>query len=114
MRLLTLSGIAPLFLAVSCQTVIPDIRGCTVAGVLEAGADCATTNSGIKTKLTAGELIQMLESQPERPDPSNPGKMLPRRAGAVIMSAEDYKRAKDAQEIACRLLGNNCVYENAR
>lgn len=109
MRLLNFSALTLLVLANSCVTV-PNIRGCTVAGFLEAGANCSTSNTGVRSTLTVAELIYMLEPQLEKTDPVT-GVVTPKRAGAVIISAEDYKRAKDAQELACRLLGRKCDYE---
>lgn len=98
----------------SCACVsIPDVEGCTVAGSIEVGANCATSNSGKKRKINAAELVQMIEPVEDRDDPSSHGKTLKGRAGAVIISASEYKRMKDASETACRELGVKCSYENA-
>jgi len=104
-------GIALLCLASGCASCvqIPDVEGCTVAGLIEAGADCATSNTGIKRKLTAKELLEMIEPVADQPKEGIKG-----RAGAVIISAKDYKRMKDAQEMACRELGNRCTYEGSK
>lgn len=112
MRSLIFFATMLLGLASSCITV-PNIEGCTVAGAIEAGADCAKSNSGEKRKITAQELIQMLEPTVDAPDPKNPSQVIKGRAGAVIITAEDYKRAKNAQELACRMLGQKCTYEGA-
>lgn len=55
--------------------------------------------------------IEWLEPQPERPDPQNPGKILPARAGAICRSDEDFTRQKIAIEQACALLGKRCTPE---
>lgn len=110
MRLQILFASTALALGSSCVT-IPNYRACTVAALIEVGGDCAMSNTLLKTKITAAELVYMLEPQPERPDPDHPGQMLPKRAGAVIIEAAEYKRMKDAVELACRMLGNKCTYE---
>lgn len=112
MRLLIFSGTMLLAFASGCVSV-PNIEGCTVAGAIEAGADCAKSNSGEKRKITAQELIEMLEPTLDAPDQKNPSQVIKGRAGAVIITAEDYKRAKTAQELACRMLGQKCTYEGA-
>lgn len=57
------------------------------------------------------EAIEWLEPQPERPDPKNPSKKLPARAGAVMRSDEDFTRYKIALEQACALLKDRCTPE---
>lgn len=110
MRLLIFSGITLLFLA-SCACVqVPDIEGCTVAGKIEVGGNCAKSNSDKKRKISASELLWMLEPVADSVDPTT-GKTLMGRAGAVIISASEYKRMKDASEMACRELGGRCSYE---
>lgn len=111
MRLLIFSVITLQSLSCACVQ-IPDIEGCTVAGKIEVGGNCAKSNSDKKRKISAAELLWMLEPVADSVDPTT-GKTLKGRAGAVIISADDYKRAKDAQEMSCRIVGSNCTYENA-
>lgn len=83
-----------------CVTV-PNVRQCTVAGMLAAGMDCAETNTGAVSQLSLDETILFLEPNETR-------------AGAVCISAVDRAREKDAMERACRLLGNKCKFEGGR
>jgi len=57
------------------------------------------------------QMIEWLEPQPKRPDPKNPNKTLPARAGAVMRSDEDFTRYKIALEQACALLNDRCTPE---
>lgn len=107
----------PLFLGLfvlatlnGCVT-IPNTTACTVAGVLAAGSICSETQTNVTYDMTLDETIDFLEPQLERPDPKNPGKILPARAGAVCQSASDWNKNKTALEVACRELGKRCSYE---
>lgn len=86
---------------------------CTVAGTLRAGADCAYTPSKDQTvkEMSFDEFIDFLEPQPERPDPNDPTKTLPARAGAICQSASDWNKLKTALESACHILKKKCTYE---
>lgn len=98
-----------------CVSVtVQDVTVCSVAGKLMAGAICATTISGKKTEMPLGTLIDMLEPQQERPDPSNAGKTLPQRGGALIMSADDWGKMKNTIEVMCREMGSSCDYEKVK
>lgn len=57
------------------------------------------------------QFVDWWEPQPERPDPDNPEKTLPARAGAVCRSDEDFTRYKIALEQACALLKDRCTPE---
>lgn len=96
-------------LASACTTVpIKNFRECTVAGVVQAGMDCAETNTGEISTMTYSEMLEWLEPQPERPNPDNPEEMLPARAGAVCRSDDDFTAQKTALEQVCALLGDKC------
>lgn len=93
-----------------CVT-IPNTTDCTVAGLIQNGMICAETNTSKTSQLTAKQMVEFLEPQPERPDPNDATKTLPARAGATCQSSEDRKKIKDAIEEACRELGTHCTYE---
>jgi len=77
-----------------CQTVtIPDVKICSVAGIIAAGADCSYTGHEENTEMNVQELIRFLEG------------------GAIIMSADDRVKEKTAVEQACYLLGDRCTFE---
>lgn len=96
----------------ACKTIpIKDTTECVVAGILMAGADCATTNSSQTSEMDFEQFVEFLEPQPERPDPARPGKMLPERAGAVCRSDDDFTAQKTALESACALLRKRCTPE---
>lgn len=109
MRLLSLFGLA--LLCSACNVVVPNVRICHVAGVLDAGSNCAETNTGTTSEMNFDETLDFLEAQPERPDPATPGQMLPARGAAACMSADDFGRLKTSIELACRMLGKRCTYE---
>ncbi len=87
----------------------PDTKVCTVAGIIGAGLDCATTNTGKISSMDFYQMVDFLEPQKERPDPDHPGQKLPARAGAIIISDEDYTAKKEAFEQACVELKNRCT-----
>lgn len=113
MRLLLLLSSMALSLSacVTGSVVVPNTTDCSLAGVWEAGAFCAESVTGIKSKLTMDEYLDFLTPQDARPDPQDPAKTLPKRAGAVCQSADDFGRRKTALEQACRMLGKRCPYE---
>jgi hypothetical protein len=95
-----------------CKKItIKNTRECIVAGVIQAGMDCATTNTSEISAMDFEEAIEFLEPQGERADPANPGKRLPARAGAVCRSDEDFTAQKTALESACALLRSRCTPE---
>jgi len=91
-----------MFLLIACQKLeIKNQKVCTVAGIIQAGANCATTLSGEKSEMTYEEFIYFLEPQSDR-------------SGAMAQSADDYSETKVALEQACILLKNKCTYEMKR
>lgn len=93
------------------QIKVGNYTECTVAGVFQAGMDCAETNTSKISTKSPEQMIEFLEPQPARPDPENPGEMLPARAGAVCRSDEDFTAQKTALEQACAALGKKCSTE---
>jgi hypothetical protein len=90
---------------------------------MSAGANCAETETGKTRELTLDELIDFLEPQIERecvpvqgmpicssqkPDKDHPLVKLPARAGAMIISSDDYELTQNELEEACRELGMRC------
>lgn len=93
-----------------CKTVpIKNTRECVVAGVFQAGLDCATTNTSQVSQMDFEQMIVFLEPQGERLNAA--GKKLPPRAGAVIRSDEDFTAQKTSLEQACALLRDRCTPE---
>lgn len=98
MRLLLPTFVVFSFLA-GCKSIsVPDVRECSVAGIFQAGAICATTNSGKLSEMNVQEFIAWLEPAPGR-------------AGAVCRSDEDFTKQKTALEQACVLLKDRCTPE---
>lgn len=106
------------------QVKTPDANFCTVAGIFQAGIDCATTNSGSISSLDFMEFVDFLEPQPERTCVQKPGfnvcasdqskgkkVTLPARAGAIMESDDDLTAMKTALEQACVELKDRCVPE---
>lgn len=81
---------------------------CTVAGKLSAGMICAETLTPKTGDLSFEQAVEFLEPQFERPDPAQPGKVLPARAGALCQSSADWNKMKTALEQACEKMGDNC------
>jgi len=94
-----------------CTIKIPNVKVCAVAGIMAAGADCAYTLSDETEELSLKEFINFLEPQVEKPDPDNPGEMIPARGPALCQSTEDYTKIKIALEQACKKLGSGCSKE---
>lgn len=100
------------FALLSCKSIsIKNSRECIVAGIFQNGMDCATTNTSEVSQMDLPEMVDWLEPQGERPDPENPGKRLPARAGAVCRSDDDFTAQKTALESACALLRSRCTPE---
>ena len=74
---------------------MPNIKICSVAGTVSAGADCAYTLSPETEEMNLDELIDFLE-------PTD------KRAGAMIMSAKAFQKLKTEFEKACRMLSGRC------
>lgn len=93
-----------------CKTVpIKNTRECVVAGVFQAGMDCATTNTSQTSQMDLEQMIVFLEPQGERLNAA--GKKLPPRAGAVCRSDDDFTSQKTSLEQACALLRDRCTPE---
>lgn len=60
--------------------------------------------------MTMDQFLDFLESVPERPDPTNPGKTLPAHGAALCMSVEDWNIMKTELEEACRQMGSHCSF----
>jgi hypothetical protein len=104
--------IAALLLS-SCATTVPDIRACSgIEGVPGVSALCRYTNSDKKERLTLDEWLEFLYAQPERPDPKNPGKMLPAKGPAIAVSSDDYRRNDTAMAALCAK--GKCTYEQKK
>ncbi len=82
---------------------------CNVAGIFQAGMDCATDQTSTISELNFSQMIDFLEAQPERPDPDHPGKTLPARAGAICEPDDDFTDLKTALEQACVELKDRCA-----
>lgn len=87
-----------ILLASSCGVTIPNIRLCSVAGVLAGGGDCTYTLSDKKEKLTLDEMLDFLEG------PKGDGP-------AICTSTNDFNREATALAEACRILGPRCTKE---
>lgn len=88
---------------------IRDHKLCTVAGIFQAGMDCATDQTSTISELDFSAMVEFLEPQPERPDPNHPGQRLPARAGAVCEPDDDFTDLKTALEQACVELKDRCT-----
>lgn len=89
---LTLSGCASIEL--------PNVKVCTVAGDLSAGANCAYTLSDDTEEMTIEEYLDFLSPSDDPP-----------RAGALCQSAHDWTRIKTTLEQACVMLKKKCTKE---
>lgn len=94
-----------LILLNGCSVTVPNLKACTVSGTLSAGLNCAETLSENKTRMNFREALEFIQAQPERPDPNDANKMLPKKGAAIMFSADDFKKIKDFIEQACRKLG---------
>jgi hypothetical protein len=89
----------------SCGITIKNARVCTVAGVIQAGADCAYLLSDQTEEMDYSEFMYFLEPQFATPT-------VPARGGAFCMSAMDWVQMKSSLEQACRRLGKKCKIED--
>lgn len=93
-----------LLLSACSRVPVPNVRECVVAGVIQAGFDCAESNTGKTSQMDFEQSIEWLEA--EMPTNTTPG-----RAGAVCRSDDDFTKTKIALEQACALLKNRCTPE---
>lgn len=91
------------------QIPIADHKLCNVAGIFQAGLDCATDETSAISTMNFQQMVNFLEPQDERPDPDHPGQTLPARAGAIIISDIDFTDLKTALEQACVELKDRCT-----
>lgn len=109
---LLLSSLTLALLLTSCNNVtVPDVKLCTVAGIIQGGADCNTTFSHVPSEMSQKELLEFLEPKYESIDPKDPKKKIPGRAGAILISADDWTKVAIFFEQACRALGSRCTPE---
>lgn len=78
----------------ACAVKFPDVKTCTVAGVILAGADCDYTGHAEPSEMGMEAFINWLEDEQ-----------------ALCVSSKDYVRQKSAAEQACTKLGPSCSYE---
>jgi hypothetical protein len=83
-----------------CTVLLPDVKICSVAGNMSAGADCAQTGSDKTEEMNFEQFINFLEPQ-----------VNPDRGAAMCLSSVDFSLIKSALEKACKSLGNNCTKE---
>lgn len=100
-KLLCLSLLASVSLS-GCLIVKKNTKICSVAGTMTAGMDCAYTLSDDTEEMDLKTSLEFLTAQPKRPDPLDPTKMLPERAGAICQSAEDWNADATTLEQACK------------
>lgn len=77
---------------------IPDIEACAVAGLVAAGADCATTLSNRQRSMDLNGFLEFLEPRENK-------------AAAICTSAVDFNKLKTALQQACEILGSDCKRE---
>lgn len=78
----------------SCASVqMPCMDVYSIAGIMQAGADKASTCSDETSEVSMHEIFKILED------------------GAIIIPSNDFKRNKTASEQACYKLGARCSYE---
>ena len=138
MRFQNLFVIAPLLSWLTGCVTFPNNNVVTVPDKLSRGGIWAQTNGPRSGDLTLNEMIDFIEPQNERTcvpvgiwvvDPNGNKTWrqdfpvcaenqkvgtpvtMPARAGAVMLSADDYSKTKTAIEQACRQLGAKCDYE---
>lgn len=99
-KLILVSLSAVLSLQLSGCVTVPDVRACSVAGVMSAGMNCAQTGSEATDEMDLSATLDFLEPQ-----------INPPRGGAICISSEDYERQSVALESACYKLGPWCSYE---
>lgn len=83
---------ASLFSLTACGVKVPNIRICSSAGAVSAGADCAWTLSSKTETMTFDQFLDFLE----------PNEV---RGGAVCSSVEDWIKLKNVLESTCRRYG---------
>lgn len=96
-----------------CATVVPNILACSgVEGIPGIAALCRRTNTDEKQRISLETWLEFLYAQEARPDPKNPGKMLPPKGPAVCVSAYDYQRNDTAISQLCAK--GKCTFEQKK
>lgn len=93
MRNIFLLLFVTLALSACKRVLVPDVKICSVAGILAAGANCSSTGHDENSEMDVKELIDFFED------------------GAMCMSADDRRKEKTAIEQACYSLGDRCTFE---
>lgn len=88
-------------LSACTHVMVPNARICSVSGVMAAGADCGYTLTDKIERIDLDALIKLLEPDLEASPP---------HAGALIISADDFRRYKTALDQACSKL-KGCTHE---
>lgn len=91
-------GASLLALLLSSCVEIPDVKVCTIAGTLAAGADCSTTNTNVVSELTTSEWYDFVLPKADE-------------GGAACMSVNDFVKIKTAIQQLCKKRGASCQYE---
>lgn len=86
----------------SCVTV-PNVKGCSVAGRLSAGATCAESLSQKTSEMTLHEFLTFLE-----PDQAT------QKGGAICFSSVDAQKLITALLQACQKAGSFCKRETVQ
>jgi hypothetical protein len=81
---------------------IPDVKACTAAGHITAGADCGTINSAQHTSMSGDEFIKWLNPSSDPKDS---------HASAICFSAHDAGALITMMETVCTELKSNCTQE---
>lgn len=84
----------------ACSISQPNVKICSVAGVMSAGADCANTLNDTTEEMNLDQWITFLEPQIEPP-----------RGAALCMSSVDFTKVKNFIDQACAKLGTSCKKE---
>lgn len=107
---LLLKSLFSLVLLTSCSVQIPNVKGCAVAGVMEAGMDCFHTLSDEEESISPEEIKNFLEAMPEIRDLN--GNVIQEAHGAAICQpSADWEKEHAALESACEKLGASCSYD---
>lgn len=95
-----------------CTVTIPNIKLCSTAALMSAGADCSETLTDTTSELTLDQWLEFLEPQLEKIDVN--GVVTPARGSAMCMSSDDFSKLKTAMEQLCRKVGSACSPEQKK
>lgn len=89
----------------ACSKVeIRNTEACAVAGVFQAGANCAETQTAKTRRMNVAEFLDFLE-------PRQATETEKEKGPAVCLSSEHFNDTKTALEVACEMLKERCTYE---